>query len=635
VTGRPAVAVLPFEDRSGDDVDAWRPAGVASMFVTSLAQTPGLDVIGTERLEAIFRDLRRQPSDRSAGLEAARRAGAGAVLFGTLFKTNAGIGLDVQVQDVTTGRLVFARSAQGPDLFGLVDVVAGDVRDALDVANRPAGRPLRDVTTTSLDAYALYVKAQAARHNNRLTDARTLFQEALRIDPAFTLARAQMVTMLDRLGEAGAAANERRIIAGQLDRLPERERVLAEAVEEYGNEPSRAIALLEQLLTRYPDDEEAYDAIIHAYTHTHDPAYWKKSLPIMERWARAIPGPGSGHFHNHYGYAYIEHGLFTEAEREFRAYIRVSPDEANAYDSLGELYLATGRPSLAIENYTQALRLNPQFGWSHFGRAYAHAVEGRYIAATAELTTLQNLGTRGGVPGVAIKMLGALLAARVGRHADAGRHLDEARRLARQLKDSSAEADADLFDALFALERGDHARAILYSSRAARVGTDAPVEIMRTRRAAFALLIAGIADARRDRLDEARARLEAERKLNVTGDDIQSSWLQGLTGEIALAEGRFDDAEQAFRAAEYPIGSSFAIYPALVVLANNPPFRDGLARTAMARGDLVRARQLYERLNRPDATSTWEAIFEPRYTRAALQLATRLQPSVQPALARP
>ncbi len=411
--------------------------------------------------------------------------------------------------------------------------------------------------------------------------------------------------------------------------------MLAEAAEESGNDPSRAIALLEQLLTRYPDDEEAYDAIIHAYTHTHDPAYWKKSLPIMERWARAIPGAGSGHFHNHYGYAYIEHGLFTEAEREFRAYIRVSPDEANAYDSLAELYLATGRPSLAIENYSQALRLNPQFGWSHFGRAYAHAVEGRYTAAIAELTMLQNLGARGGVPGVAIKMLDALLAARVGRHGDAGRHLDEARRLAGQLKDSSAEADADLFDAMLALERGDSARAILYSGRAARVGTDAPVEIMRIRRSAFALLIAGIADARRDRREEARAHLEAERTLNVTGDDIQSSWLQGLTGEIALAERRFDDAEQAFRAAEYPIASSFAIYPALVVLANNPPFRDGLARTAMARGDLVRARQLYERLNRPDATSTWEAIFEPRYTRAARQLATRLQPSVQPALARP
>jgi tetratricopeptide (TPR) repeat protein len=193
---------------------------------------------------------------------------------------------------------------------------------------------------------------------------------------------------------------------------------------------------------------------------------------------------------------------------------------------------------------------------------------------------------------------------------------------------------------MLALERGDHARAILRADRAARVGRDAPVEIMRVRRSAFALLVAGIADVRRGRLDAARARLDAERQLDTIGDDIQASWQQGLRGEIALAEGRLDEAEEAFRAAEYPIGSSFAIYPALVVLANNPPFRDGLARTAQARGDLPRALELYRHLNQPDATSTWEAVFEPRYAHAAAQLATRLQPSrpqpsVQPALARP
>ena len=134
----------------------------------------------------------------------------------------------------------------------------------------------------------------------------------------------------------------------------------------------------------------------------------------MQRWARAIPGPGSGHFHNHYGYAYIEHGLFTEAEREFRAYIRVSPDEANGYDSLAELFLLTGRPAMSVEYYDQALRLNPLFGWSHFGRAYALAAQGRYDEAFASLRTLQDLGSRSAVPAAAIHMLDALLCSRVG-----------------------------------------------------------------------------------------------------------------------------------------------------------------------------------------------------------------------------
>lgn len=96
-----------------------------------------------------------------------------------------------------------------------------------------------------------------------------------------------------------------------------------------------------------------------------------------------------------------------------------------------------------------------------------------------------------------------------------------------------------------------------------------------------------------------------------------------LAGEIALAEGRLDDAERAFRAAEYQINSSFSIYPALVALANNLEFRDGLARAAVRRGDLARAIEIYRHLNRSDVTSKSNSVFEPRYALAAAQLAAR------------
>jgi tetratricopeptide (TPR) repeat protein/TolB-like protein len=622
-TGRPALAVLSFDDRSGDPAAAWLSHGVASMLVTTLAQTPGLDVIGMERLEASFKELGKAPLDRSARGEVARHAGAGAMLVGTLFKAGSEIRLDVQVEDVDTGRVVVARSRQGSDLFGVVDVIAKDVRAALDVADRSAGRPLRDVTTTSLGAYELYEKAQQARHNNRWGDARTLFEEALRIDPAFTLARAQLVTMLDRLGEQTRAQAERNIVKGQLDRLPERQRLLAEAVQEYDADPGRALALLERLIERYPDEDEAYDAMVHAYTHSRHPAYWGKTLAFMQRWARAVPGPGSGHFHNHFGYAYIEHSLFTEAEREFRAYVRASPDEANAYDSLAELFLMTGRPAMAIEHYDEAIERNPQFGWSRFGRVYALAALGRYDEAFAGLETLENLGPRAGVPSAVVHMLQGFLCARVGRYEEAAGHLDAAWRRAREQGDPGAEADADLFAAALAVERGQHRRAVEYADRAARAGSQAPLDIMRARRASLAHLIAGVAETRGGLIDAARRRAAAQARLDVSGDPIQMSGARSLIGEIALAEGRLDEAEAAFRASEYQINSSFTIYPALVVLANNLPFRDGLARTAQARGNLARAIDEYRRLNRPDVTSKWNSVFEPRYALAAARLAAR------------
>jgi eukaryotic-like serine/threonine-protein kinase len=151
-SGRPAIAVMPLDDRSGDPALAWLSEGVSSMLVTALAQTPGLDVIGTERLQAGFRELGREPSDRSARFEVARHGGAGAVLLGSFRKAGSDIRIEVQVQAVDTGRVVVARSEQGTDPFAIVDTIARDVRTALDVANRPGGRPLRDVTTTSLES---------------------------------------------------------------------------------------------------------------------------------------------------------------------------------------------------------------------------------------------------------------------------------------------------------------------------------------------------------------------------------------------------------------------------------------------------------------------------------------------------
>jgi tetratricopeptide (TPR) repeat protein len=343
----------------------------------------------------------------------------------------------------------------------------------------------------------------------------------------------------------------------------------------------------------------------------------------MHRWARAIPGPGSGHFHNHYGYAYVEHGLFTEAEREFRAYIRVSPGEANAHDSLAELFLITGRPELAIGQYDRALRLNPMFGWSHFGRAYAQAALGRYDEAFGTLATLQGLGSRAAVPAVFISMIEALFQQRVGRHRAASASLERARRVARELGDVGAEADADLFAAMLAVERGQRARALEYADRAARIGANATVDIMRVRRPSLAHLMAGIAEARAGRLAEARARLAAQRSLHTGGDDYQILWQAALEAEIALAEGRLDAADRAFDAAAGQVAASFAIYPALVTIINNLPVRDGPARTALARGDFSAALAQYRRLNEPDVASRWHAVFEPQYALAAAEIATR------------
>ena len=71
------------------------------------------------------------------------------------------------------------------------------------------------------------------------------------------------------------------------------------------------------------------------------------------------------------------------------------------------------------------------------------------------------------------------------------------------------------------------------------------------------------------------------------------------------------------------IGPAFATHPALVALANNLPFRDGLARAAAARGDLRAAIGIYRRLNQPDITAASTSVLEPRFVLAVGGLSDR------------
>jgi tetratricopeptide (TPR) repeat protein len=343
----------------------------------------------------------------------------------------------------------------------------------------------------------------------------------------------------------------------------------------------------------------------------------------MQRWARAIPGPGSGHFHNHYGYALFANGLYADAEKEFRAYIRVVPNEANPYDSLAELFLLTGRPEKAIEHYEQALQINPLFGTSHVGRSYAFAMLGRYDDALASVGKLQELGPRAGLSSATIHLVNAFVLSRVGRYRDAQAHISTGARLTRELGDAATEADFHLLEAVLAEERRQLPRAIEAVRRAEDAAARASVEVLARRRLSVAHLIAGSVEAQAGRVEAARAQLAAQRAIGGEPDAIQLSWQAALAGEMALAQGDLGSAESAFQAAQYQLASSFSIETTLVSLGNNLPFRDGLARVKAARGQLAEAMEIYRRLNQADITSTWVSVLEPRFVLAAARLAMR------------
>ena len=71
--------------------------------------------------------------------------------------------------------------------------------------------------------------------------------------------------------------------------------------------------------------------------------------------------PESSILNNIMGYALMDQNKFDEALNHFNVYVTVHPEEPNAYDSMGDFWLATGDSLKAKEMFLRAFEINSSF----------------------------------------------------------------------------------------------------------------------------------------------------------------------------------------------------------------------------------------------------------------------------------
>ena len=612
-SGRPAIAVMYFESLSGDEEIRWLSKGLPNMLVTDLAQTPGLDVVSSQRIHEILTEIGQEDLDtinKSMVPEIARRAGAGAVVIGSIFKSGDEIRLDVQVHDVASGRVLSAESVRGDDIFPLVDELAGRIRTSLSLGDQPNVRPIAEVTTPSLEAFQLYSKGQEALRNFRRADARRLLEQAVEVDPSFAMAYFALANVAGMRGEEKLARQHMEKTLKLIERLPERQKLLVQADDaNWGRgEPEEAVEILEELILRYPDEEDAYAWLGTIYQQLNQN---EKAVAIAEQGVKAVPQ--SGPLRNVYGYRLLRAGRIPEGLRELESYAELNPDEPNPQDSLAEAYLLTGQPEKALEKYARVLELDPTFGPSHSGRAWAFSMLGRYDEALAE--RVKNREAENPYFGEArLSFIEAFTISRVGRYREAEEKLREGIDLAVSQDAAWNQADLELLSALLALERGNESEALRSVSQASEAIGQIIVPGDRRIRLLGAHFLAGVAEVRRGNLKTARERIESQSEL-YNPNNQGENWLhQALRGEIALAEGDLNTAEIDFKEG----APRFKMYfnngsPEASVFLNHLPSRDGLARVNKRQANLAGAIRIYRELLTTDITSKWIAMLEPRY----------------------
>ena len=290
------------------------------------------------------------------------------------------------------------------------------------------------------------------------------------------------------------------------------------------------------------------------------------------------------------GYSLLEEGRFDEAIAQFEGMTAQSPNDANAWDSLGEGYLANGMADKSLEAYLRALAIEPAFHASILGRGLALAALGRYDEALERIS-----------PDFRVQ---AFLLSRVGRYREAGAALDSGR-----AGDDDAEVNANalLTSAWLQIEQKQYARALddvraAQKALAKRQGHSLLV---------LADLIGGVAEIRAGDVKSAVSRLASQKSRHSGGDPVESIWIAALAGETALAQRQYDQAASSFKTAQMRVWETLG-RDASTVFAINLPSRDGLARVELARGNRAAAIDGYKRLTATGPTRGTSGVLEPR-----------------------
>jgi TolB-like protein/class 3 adenylate cyclase len=184
---KPSIAVLPFDNLSGDREQEYFADGIVEEIITALSRFRGLFVIARN---SSFTYKGRAVDVKQVG----RELGVRYILEGSVRKAGSRVRIIGQLVDTTTGAHLWADRFDGglENIFELQDQITASVVGAIAPRLEQAEiERTKRKPTANLDAYDYYLRGLAGVHewtNESTADAIINFRQAIELDPHFAAA---------------------------------------------------------------------------------------------------------------------------------------------------------------------------------------------------------------------------------------------------------------------------------------------------------------------------------------------------------------------------------------------------------------------------------------------------------------
>ena len=330
------IVITDFENLTGEMVF---DKSLNTAFTLSIGQSRYINVFSRRR---IFETLKRMKKadvhhiDEDTGREIAIREGINIYIIPSISRVGDKYALMSKIQEAKTGNILKSEIlyAQGENeiLTGL-DRLSALIRKDLGESRYEIARlskPLKKVTTSSLEALKQYSIAYEHHLNGKFKEAKSLYENALRLDTTFTAAKASLGNLLIEKFDREKGRELLSQALQNVDSLTDKEKygILALHAVNVENNFEKGIKYTKMRIDLYPDDP--------------------------------IP-------HNNLGWYYQQLGRFNEAVQEYKTAIRLNRYLLLTYAGVCWVYLEKlGQLDSAFVWSKRMISIDPQNAWGYF-----------------------------------------------------------------------------------------------------------------------------------------------------------------------------------------------------------------------------------------------------------------------------
>ena len=392
-----SIAVLPFENRSGNSDTDYLSDGIAESLIFRLSQLPDLKV---SPVSSVIRYKGKEFDAKKIAAE----LGVGAVMSGRVTQRGDNLTISVELIDAANNRILWGEQYERKmsELLTTQREIAATIVEKLQL--RLAGDTARGITkkyTDNNEAYQLYLQGRfhfAKRTKDDILKGIDYFQQAIKLDPNLALAYAAIAESYNSLGKNAD--------------LPPKELI------------PQAKASATRALEIDPTLAEAHGALADSLA-LYD---WNWAESEREYGKALQLDPNVSYIHLTRGVSYfIPLGKREEAVAELKKAVELEPLSLINNAILGLSYLYAWQTENALEQGKKTYDLEPNFRFGRQYLGYTYITIGRYDDAIAVAEKALKLSPQSQEDLVVV----GIAYAKSGRKLEAQQYLDRFKELAK------------------------------------------------------------------------------------------------------------------------------------------------------------------------------------------------------------